>query len=215
MSPEALYLAMAGAVLGALAVVLCVRILAKRLRAELRVQSSALASGLQAAIDARVLAAVRDVVDRELTALREEHAADARSLRQEFGSRQLAWRTQLDAELLSMRLATGRQAPKNVSPTQSHALPTPTPTPTPTPMERPDVLMRATRPAAAAGPTLSARPPEMRHTPIPRAQASVDPPAARRELSDEELDALPPELPGPTRSRRALPAPKKPPFRSL
>ncbi|MDN4586941.1 hypothetical protein DBA29_00280 [Xenophilus aerolatus] len=63
---------------------------------------------------------------------------------------------------------------------------------------------------------VSARPPELELTPLPRPQPSTDAGAAAAELSDEELDALPPDLPEPGKARRRiLPPPKRPPFRSL
>ncbi len=79
------------------------------------------------------------------------------------------------------------------------------------------VLLQAVeqRPAAAAPPPAvrAARPPEWTSAPLARPDAArrqSAPPA--RELSDEEIDALPPELPVPGKPRkRILPAPKKPP----
>lgn len=70
----------------------------------------------------------------------------------------------------------------------------------------------AGRPPAA----VSARPPELELTPLPRPEPAPEPEAAQPELSDEELDALPPELPVPGKARkRVLPAPRNPPLRSL
>ncbi|MDM0112107.1 hypothetical protein QTI66_08095 [Variovorax sp. J22R133] len=63
---------------------------------------------------------------------------------------------------------------------------------------------------------VSARPPELLHTPLPRREPFDAPEHVERELSDEELDALPPELPTPDKPRkRILPAPRKPPLSSL
>jgi hypothetical protein len=53
-------------------------------------------------------------------------------------------------------------------------------------------------------------------TPLPRPAPSYAADAPELELSDEEIDALPAELPvpGPAR-KRVLPAPKKPVMREL
>lgn len=68
------------------------------------------------------------------------------------------------------------------------------------------------RPPAA----VSARPPELELTPLPRPEPLQESEVAAPELSDEELDALPPDLPAPDKARkRILPPPKKPPLRSL
>ncbi|RZL93301.1 MAG: hypothetical protein EOP76_09545 [Variovorax sp.] len=65
-------------------------------------------------------------------------------------------------------------------------------------------------------PPPSARPPELMHTPLPRPEPVQVPDVMERELTDEELDALPPELPAETRPRkRILPAPKKPTLNRL
>jgi hypothetical protein len=54
------------------------------------------------------------------------------------------------------------------------------------------------------------------HTPLPRPEPVQEPEVVERELSDEELDALPPELPTDKKPRkRVLPAPKKPTLNSL
>lgn len=76
----------------------------------------------------------------------------------------------------------------------------------------------ATQPGSsgARASAVSARPPELMHTPLPRPQATYEQVEPVPELSDEELDALPPELPGSGKPRkRVLPAPKKPSLRSL
>ncbi|MET3915022.1 hypothetical protein ABID97_001804 [Variovorax sp. OAS795] len=73
-------------------------------------------------------------------------------------------------------------------------------------------------PGTSAAPVLavSARPPELLHTPLPRPQPTYEQVEPVPELSDEELDALPPELPELGKPRkRVLPAPKKPSLRSL
>ncbi len=60
------------------------------------------------------------------------------------------------------------------------------------------------------------RPHEPMFAPVPRppAAASVAAPPAR-ELTDEEIDALPPELPAPTRRKRLAQAPAKPTMRGI
>ncbi len=74
----------------------------------------------------------------------------------------------------------------------------------------------APRTSAASVPSVTTQAPGMLHAPIGApalTDRDVEPP---RELTDEELDALPPELPTPDKSRkRILPAPKKPVLRSL
>ncbi|MDH6594219.1 hypothetical protein M2165_004108 [Variovorax sp. TBS-050B] len=72
-------------------------------------------------------------------------------------------------------------------------------------------------PPPSAPSSASARPPELLLTPIVPAEPVPEPEAApARELTDEEIDALPPELPpaGPPR-KRILPRPPKPTLRSL
>ena len=79
-----------------------------------------------------------------------------------------------------------------------------------------------TAPAPARAPTeppsavVSARPPELVHAPLPRAGISAEAAQPEPELSDEEIDALPPELPSLAKPRkRLLRAPTKPPLRSV
>jgi hypothetical protein len=63
---------------------------------------------------------------------------------------------------------------------------------------------------------VSARPPELVHTPLPRPEIEHVAEQSELELSDAEIDALPPELPHPVKSRKRLPfAPAKPPFRGI
>ena len=63
---------------------------------------------------------------------------------------------------------------------------------------------------------ISARPPELLHTPLPRTAPVHSPPETPRELTDEEIDALPADLPEASMPRkRILPSPKKPTLRSL
>ena len=70
--------------------------------------------------------------------------------------------------------------------------------------------------ALAPAPSVSARPPEMMQTPLPRPAPSYAADAPEIELSDEEIDALPAEPPEPNPARkRILPAPKKPVMREL
>ncbi|WP_219210047.1 hypothetical protein [Variovorax boronicumulans] len=77
-------------------------------------------------------------------------------------------------------------------------------------------LVPVPRPVAPSPRAVSARPPELLLTPLPRPEPIYDEPEPEPELSDEELDALPPELPVPDRPRRRiLPAPKKPVLRNL
>ncbi len=61
----------------------------------------------------------------------------------------------------------------------------------------------------------SARPPELEMTPLPRPEPSLGLEVATPELSDEELDAMPPDLPEPGKARKRIPPPKRPPFRRL
>ena len=70
--------------------------------------------------------------------------------------------------------------------------------------------------ALAPAPSVSARPPEMMQRPLPSPAPSYAPDEPEIELSDEEIDALPAEIPVPGRARkRILPAPKKPVMREL
>jgi hypothetical protein len=74
----------------------------------------------------------------------------------------------------------------------------------------------ASRSVAMSPPAISARPPELLLTPLPQPEPVYDEPAPERVLSDEEIDALPPELPTVDRPRRrVLPTPKKPVLRNL
>lgn len=74
----------------------------------------------------------------------------------------------------------------------------------------------ASRSVAVSPPAISARPPELLLTPLPQPEPVYDEPAPERVLSDEEIDALPPELPTAERPlRRVLPTPKKPVLRNL
>jgi hypothetical protein len=69
---------------------------------------------------------------------------------------------------------------------------------------------------AAPAPIASARPPELMSTPLPRPQPVHEPEPPALELSDEELDALPPELPASAKPRKRMQAaPKKPVMRDL
>ncbi len=63
---------------------------------------------------------------------------------------------------------------------------------------------------------MSACPPELLHTPLPRAAPVYSTPQPTRELTDEEIDALPADLPEPLMPRkRILRSPKMPTLRSL
>jgi hypothetical protein len=74
---------------------------------------------------------------------------------------------------------------------------------------------RPERPMPAPG-SLSARPPEPMDTPRPQPAPVCAPQEPEQALSDEEIDALPPDLPAPTRLQgRKLPAPKKPVLRDI
>ncbi|MEJ8810711.1 hypothetical protein WKW77_06505 [Variovorax ureilyticus] len=74
-----------------------------------------------------------------------------------------------------------------------------------------------TRQAAAKEPSpASARPPALTHAPLPRSGPAAAPDEPERELSDEEIDALPPELPAPGKPRKRIQhAPTRPPLRSI
>jgi hypothetical protein len=69
----------------------------------------------------------------------------------------------------------------------------------------------------SALPSVSARPPEWLLTPVPQPKPVYDDePEPMRELSDEEIDALPPDLPVADKARkRILPTPKRPVLRNL
>lgn len=74
----------------------------------------------------------------------------------------------------------------------------------------------ASRSVAVSPPAVSARPPELLLTPLPQPEPVYDEPEPERVLSDEEIDALPPELPkAEMPRRRVLPTPKKPVLRNL
>lgn len=74
----------------------------------------------------------------------------------------------------------------------------------------------ASRAVAVSPPAISARPPELLLTPLPQLEPVYDEPEPERVLSDEEIDALPPELPPADRPRkRLLSPPKKPVLRNL
>lgn len=63
---------------------------------------------------------------------------------------------------------------------------------------------------------MSARPPELLQTPLPRAEPVYAATEPTRELTDAEIDALPADLPELTLPRkRILPSPRKPTLRSL
>ena len=85
--------------------------------------------------------------------------------------------------------------------------------------EAPVAASRPERPTLVPAPapiSLSARPPELMGTPRPPPAPVCAPQEPERELSDEEIDALPPDLPAPTRLQgRKLPAPKKPVLRNI
>ena len=64
--------------------------------------------------------------------------------------------------------------------------------------------------------SLSARPPELLLTPLARAEPVYPSEVPTRELTDAEIDALPPELPAAGLPRkRILPAPSKPVLKRL
>jgi hypothetical protein len=90
----------------------------------------------------------------------------------------------------------------------------------PWPEARPAVSVSApapvARPVTVSPPAISARPPELLLTPLPRQEPVYDEPESERMLSDEEIDALPPELPLEGQPRkRLLSPPKKPVLRNL
>jgi type VI secretion system protein ImpL len=107
------------------------------------------------------------------------------------------------AELLTMaewRALMSASASRLVdkSPVAANRPERPTPVPTPAPA------------------SLSARPPELMGTPRPQPAPVCAPQEPERELSDEEIDALPPDLPAPTRLQgKKLPAPRKPVLRNI
>ena len=76
----------------------------------------------------------------------------------------------------------------------------------------------APTPPAPSAPeaVISARPPELLLTPLPEPAPVYEVPAPERELTDEEIDALPPEpLVTDKPRKRVLPPPKKPVMRGL
>lgn len=78
------------------------------------------------------------------------------------------------------------------------------------------VVASAPRSPASSPTAVSARLPELLLTPLPRPEPVYEEPEPVVELSDDELDALPPELPVPDKPRkRILPVPKKPVLRNL
>lgn len=84
------------------------------------------------------------------------------------------------------------------------------------PLPSGDAQRAAPRSPVASAPATSARPPELMQTPLPRSQPAFEPEAPAVELSDEEIDALPAEVPMAGRPRkRVLPAPTKPVLRDL
>ena len=91
--------------------------------------------------------------------------------------------------------------------------------PTPRPVKTPQAVSRAERTAPVPQPapaTDSACPPELMGAPRSQPMLVHAPEVPERELSDEEIDALPPDLPAPTRLQgRKLPAPKKPVLRNI
>ena len=71
-------------------------------------------------------------------------------------------------------------------------------------------------PPSAPEAVVSARPPELLLTPLAEPAPVYEAPAPERELTDEEIDALPPEpLVTDKPRKRVLPPPKKPVMRSL
>jgi hypothetical protein len=104
----------------------------------------------------------------------------------------------------SVEVAVVQQAPTRPEPTTS---PEPQPHPLPQPQPR--------EPAAFVQP-VSARPPELLQTPLPRAVPVYSAPEPQRELTDEEIDALPADVPASDKPRkRILPSPKKSVLRNL
>lgn len=90
------------------------------------------------------------------------------------------------------------------------------PAPEARPAVPPPAPAPAARPPAVSPPAVSARPPELLLTPLPQPEPVYDEPAPEPVLSDEEIDALPPELPLADKPRRRiLPTPKKPVLRKL
>jgi len=76
----------------------------------------------------------------------------------------------------------------------------------------------AAPPSAPRPAPISARPPtpDAAPTPLARAEPRVEAAEPERELSDEEIDALPPELPAAAKQRkRVLAPPKKPTLQNL
>ncbi len=91
---------------------------------------------------------------------------------------------------------------------------------TPRPVNKaPVVASRPERPTPVPAPasvSAAARPPELMGTLRPQPAPVYAPEEPERELSDEEIDALPPDLPAPTRLQgRKLPTPKKPVLRNI
>ncbi|MGJ7526476.1 hypothetical protein [Variovorax sp. GB1P17] len=119
---------------------------------------------------------------------------------------QQRWQSEQDAvrlaewrALLAGSPLQSRKAPAAVAPAERPA-PAPARVPVPSPIPAPP----------------SARPPELPETPRPQPVPVYAAEVPERELSDEEIDALPPDLPAPTRlSSRKLPAPKGPVLRNI
>ncbi|MBO9647904.1 MAG: hypothetical protein J7605_05285 [Variovorax sp.] len=81
---------------------------------------------------------------------------------------------------------------------------------------RSEVPERKSGQVSPSRPAVSAHPPELMHVPLPRVKPCHEPEEPKLELSDEEIDALPPDLPQPAKQRRRiLAAPVKPPLRSI
>jgi len=92
--------------------------------------------------------------------------------------------------------------------------------PTPGPVDAPQAARRPERtspvPQPAPASDSSACPAESMGVPRPQPVPVHAPEVPERELSDEEIDALPPDLPAPTRRPgRKLPAPQKPVLRNI
>ena len=93
----------------------------------------------------------------------------------------------------------------------------PSPLPPPSrPSPQPTVVVERSVQSPMDVPPMSARPPELMQTPLPRAEPVYSATVPTRELTDEEIDALPADLPELTLPRkRILPSPRKPTLRSL
>jgi hypothetical protein len=181
-----------------------------QLAAAFEAQREALRQALQQTEDSvhqvlhRVPQAVQQAIRVELELQsRQQAAGDAAR-----AAEQQRWQASQDerraADLHVLLQALSAQPPARMPRTAESPLDPPLP-----PVPAPGTAAR--HPAA-----VSARPPELELTPLPRSQPSRDPEVGVPELSDEELDALPPALPEPGKARRRiLPLPKKPPFHNL